>query len=610
MGFSPTRLAKLSKLAISLTVYLSITTCSAGTFESDRSQYSAQRNRVRAFHFLCKATFGPTPEEVNQLALEMRRRGTRAACEQWIDSQFDLAPSRHVDTIQAMMNDHGLPPNSEDSIQRYRYHAFYHNAIAAPDQLRQRLAWALSQIFVVGDDQVIFVRENNPDGIPNWYGVSAYYDNFIGASDGNYRDLLEKVALHPAMGVYLSHLANRRAQPALNIFPDENFAREILQLFSIGLYELDTSGRLKTDANGNLIPTYDNTTIRNFARVFTGLNYSRAQYFGWGIPLDLVSPMEMWPQYHDTDAKELLNGVTLPVRAETVEDGMQDIKEALDNISSHPNVAPFICRLLIQRLTRSNPSTGYIRRVATVFNDTNGNWRDVVKAILLDPESFRSIRIRRLRSPWRISVTSRGTEYSRMQEPMLHYLSILRALQPEVTYNGSPSRWFMMRETDQVTGQSPFGSPSVFNFYSPNFQPPGAIRDTPGSRRLPDGRIYAPEFQIMTPIMINRKSNSLRYEMLEGGIEYVFWSATGNHIPGTIEFDFADWIDRMDEDIEGVVDELNWLFCGGTMMDSSRDAIIESFQEISAEQPWLDPSERFGAVIYFVVSTPECLVAE
>ena len=588
----------------------------AGTFPAaNSSEIRALRAKVRAVQFLSKTTFGPTKQEVDALAMRIRQIGTRRACEEWIDQQFAMQPTLHRPTLVQMMSDHGLTHESDEYIDRYRYHAFYHNAIAAPDQLQQRVAWALSQIFVINDlNNPFSERQLNPNGLPNYLGPSDYYDKMLLGVKGNYRQTLEDVAMHPIMGMFLSHIRNRKADPANNRFPDENFAREIMQLFSIGLHELHSDGRPKLDADGNLIPTYDNETIRNFARVFTGLTYSQAQYFGWGDPRDFISPMEMWPEHHDVDEKTLLRGMVLPAHSGTRAECLADIQSALDNLADHENVPPFISRLLIQRLVRSNPSRGYLRRVSRVFANNGrgvrGDMKAVVKAILLDAEAFRSIRTRRLTNPLRVSVTTTGTEFSRLQEPMLHQLAMVRTLQPTSYYNNTESRWYMMDRTQDSLGQSPFGAPSVFNFYLPSYQPPGPLATTSGSRRLPDPRIVAPEFQMMTAVRANQVANHFRWQLYNGRLEWSFWSPQGTPFPSRLQYDFDDWISRIDEEPEQVVDELNWLFCRGTLEDSSKQAIIDSLQNVTAERPWIEGRHRFGPVILFVVSSPECMIAQ
>lgn len=527
-----------------------------------------------------------------------------------------MPPSLHVQTIEQMMNAHGFQLDEADEwVIRYRHHAFYYNALRAPDQLQQRAAWALAQIFVISDrDNGFNDQRTNPNGVPQWLGPSDYYDKLLQGVTGNYRDILRDVTLHPIMGHYLSHFRNAKADPSNNIFPDENYAREIMQLFSIGLHELHADGRPKLDENGNLIPTYDNDTIQNFARVFTGLTFAGAEYFYWGEPQDFVSPMEMWEAFHDHEEKTLLRGEVLPARLGMEGDGMADIEAALDNIAAHENVGPFIARQLIQRLVRSNPSRAYIRRVSRVFNSgpngERGNMKAVIKAIMLDPEVFRGVRVRRLSNPVRVQVLTRGTEYSRMQEPMLRYISAIRALEPTATYQNVESPWVFMARTDGNFGQSPFGSPSVFNFYLPTYQPPGPLGTYSGTRRLPDSRIVAPEFQLLTTVMGNRMANHIRWEIYNSGGRYDFWSRQGASYRMQLHFNYRDWEQRIEEEPEAVIDELNWLLCRGTMEDASKQSILDALESVRQQYSWISAHEQFTAALTCVVSTPEFVITQ
>lgn len=605
-----------SDLTVSQLPLCQSSVCSAGTFDVEGSVALRQlKARQRAAQFLSHATFGAQKEEVQDLADRMVQIGVRRACSEWIDDQFALPPSFQVDTIDQMMSDHGFTVDSEEYVTRYRYHAFYHNALKGPDQLRQRVAWALSQIFVISDRGGEFNDGAvNRDGVPHWYGPSNYYDKLVAGASGNYRQILEDISLHPVMGIYLSHLRNVKADPENNVFPDENYAREIMQLFSIGLHELHIDGRPKVDAEGNLIPTYDNDTIENLARVFTGLTYSRAEYFLYGEPRDLVSPMSMWEQHHDSNEKVLPSGAILPSHSAAVGDGMQDIRAALDDLVAHNNVAPFIAIRLIQRLVRSNPSRAYIRRVARAFNRSpegiRGDLKATVKAVLMDPEAFRGIRVRSYRSPTRLSVESRGTQYSRLQEPMMRYLTMVRCLNPEVTYNGQRSSWMMMSRTQDELGQSPFGAPSVFNFYLPTYQPPGPLASAVATRRHPDPRLVAPEFQLMTTVMANRYANRIRYELYNGGIEFTHWSPTGNHNRSEIRYPFEQWVQRINDDPESVVDELNWLLCGGTLEDETKRVVVESMRDVVVARPWVSDHHRFTSILYAIVSSPDYVIRE
>ena len=410
-----------------------IATTSAGTFEvGSRLESRLTKNKVHASQFLARATFGPTSADIDTLATRMNQVGIRRACEEWIDNQFSLPATEHVPTTLAMIQSDGFTSTQSGVfIQRYRYHSWWHAAITAPDQLRQRMAWALSQILVTSEDGAGFSDANPGDlsGEGRWLGPTDYYDTLVSGAFGNYRDLLQNVTYHPVMGVYLSHMRNRRTNGVR--FPDENYAREIMQLFSIGLYELHRDGRLKTDLAGELIPTYDNETIKEFSRVFTGLTFTPddtrndSRFFYSGN--DFLYPMVMAQHEHDTDPKTLLNGQTIDI-----DDGDADIAAALDNIFAHENVAPFISYRLIQRFVKSNPSRGYISRVAATFDDNGsgvkGDLKAVLKAILLDPEAWRSLRVQTMRNPDRVTVTPRGTEYSRLREPVLQYTAMLRGL--------------------------------------------------------------------------------------------------------------------------------------------------------------------------------------
>ena len=221
------------------------------------------------------------------------------------------------------------------------------------------------------------------------YGLASYYDTLSRNAFGNYRDLIEDVTLHPAMGVYLSMLGNEKPDAANNIRRDENYARELMQLFSIGLVELNLDGTVKTDTQGQPIPTYDQATIEAFAHVYTGWTFAGAPVFrGARATLtNQVIPMQLWQNFHDTGPKTLLNGFVVPAG----QTGDQDLAMALDNIFNHDNVGPFLATRLIERLTTSNPSPQYVERVARVFNDNGqgirGDLGAVVKAILLDAEA-------------------------------------------------------------------------------------------------------------------------------------------------------------------------------------------------------------------------------
>lgn len=268
-----------------------------------------------------------------------------------------------------------MQEHSNNSGRGPRHEVWWSTAVDGEDQLRLRVAFALSQLFVVSDTGYTLANAQ--------YGITSYYQMLLDNAFGNYRELLEKVTLHPVMGLYLSMLQNSKGDSETSTRPDENYAREVLQLFSIGLYVLNADG--STDGESS----FTQDRIEAFARVFTGWNYADAGR--WDRPLftsaDMISPMLPFENFHDTDEKQLLNGVVLPAG----QDARDDLEMALDNIFEHPNVGPFIATQLIKRLVTSNPSPSYVRDLALVFDDdgtgTRGNLGAVIKALLMHEEA-------------------------------------------------------------------------------------------------------------------------------------------------------------------------------------------------------------------------------
>ena len=369
------------------------------------------------------------------------------------------------------------------------------------------------------------------------------------------------------MGVYLSMLGNEKPNPALNIRPDENYARELMQLFSIGLVELNLDGTERLDANNQPIPTYNQEIIEGFAHVFTGWTWAGSPSFGSGrVPVaSQYTPMELWPDYHDTGPKMLLNGTTLPAG----QSGEQDLSDALDNIFAHPNIAPFVAIRLIQRLTTSNPSTGYVRRVAQVFNDNGfgvkGDLRAVVKEILLDPEASPAM-------PMEID--------GKLKEPLLRVTQLYKA------YNAtSASGKYSLVASYILFAQGPLQSPSVFNFFSPFYAPPGEIRDS---------SLVAPELEIATEY-----TNTLLTNYLFG---QVFGLNQTNEDLGEDDI-FIDIQEEMDvaADIDALINMVAGKLLGGDISDTLRTEIRGMLERV----PETDTAIRAAEAIYFVVTSPE-----
>ena len=457
--------------------------------------------------------------------------------------------------------------------------------MAGPDPVRQRIALALSEIFVISERQdTLFL---NPAGRAD------YYDMLLRNAFGNYRDLLMDVTRHPAMGVYLSHLNNRRSDPALNRFPDENFAREVMQLFSIGLFELNLDGSQKLDSDLRPVPTYDNGDITEFAKVYTGLGPGGAKdSFGEEIFFDFTAPMRMYSKWHEPGEKLLLGGLILPAG----QTALKDVEDAVDNLFNHPNVGPFFGRLLIQRLVTSNPTPEHIGRVAAAFDDdgegVRSDMKAVLRAILFDPES-------RGGSP----------HFGRLQEPFVRYVALARMFRASSHSGLYMNSGFL---ADFLLNQHAGASPSVFNFFLPDHQPNGEITET---------GLVAPEFQISTdstligmanlafgvPILGQPMTNPLQEEL----VACARGEATCDHIPAwlrdvaganIVRLDFSEEI-AVADDVNALLDHLDTLMTYGTLSRTTRDALIPILTPVN------DPEFRVRIAVGLMMITPDYVVA-
>lgn len=377
---------------------------------------------------------------------------------------------------------------------------FFTNAVHGTDQLRQRVAFALLNQFVVSA-----VEENTTAQLVPYLQI-LQKDAF-----GNFRQLMEDVTLSPTMGEYLDMRNNDKANPATGTAANENYARELMQLFTIGLFELNQDGTLQLDSNGNPIPTYDQSTIQNFAKVYTGWTYPTkpGATLQMHNPAYYVGPMVPFESNHDTSAKTLLNGYADPAGL-TAE---QDLKVALDNIFAHQNVAPFVSKQLIQHLVTSNPSPAYVARVSAVFNNdgsgTKGNLAAVVMAILLDPEARAADD----------DPTATPPIGGKLREPMFFLASMLRGLGAQVNDTNT------LASLSNNLGQQVFYPPSVFNYFPPGYTLPQTITN--------GATVLGPEFQLETPsVGVTRYNtvNSIIYGGLNAGtvVDLTPFSNLGN----------------------------------------------------------------------------------
>jgi uncharacterized protein (DUF1800 family) len=364
--------------------------------------------------------------------------------------------------------------------------AWWKIALTGPDQLRQRVAFALSEIMVVSQQG---------SGLVHAYeGMGKYYDTLAADAFGNFRTLLEDVTLSPVMGTYLSSLRNQAGNAALGTSADENYAREVQQLFTVGLVKLQPDGTLMLDAAGQQIPTYDQTEVTATAKVFTGWSFASStnNFFvnpapGTTYATQLpdtnpwLQPMQAYASYHDTTAKTILGGVVIPAGGTAA----SDLKVELDTLFNHPNTGPFICKPLIQRLVTSNPSPGYVYRVAQIFanngSGVRGDLGAVVRAILSDYEA-------------RSASVAADAGYGKVKEPLLRVSALLRALNASSqngryveTVSGGSNNNSLLSNPLPTFEEEVMDSNTVFNFFAPSFLAPGP---------LAAAGLVAPEFQI------------------------------------------------------------------------------------------------------------------
>ena len=392
-----------------------------------------------AARFLDQATWGPTPASVASL------EGMGIA--DWLEAQYSAPLSDLPD--QAILDSDGKSNNNLGPVQA----AFFRNIVTGQDQLRQRMAFILSQIWVVSQVSV------HPA-----YAFPPYWRIFRDNAFGNYRDIVKAVTLSPAMGTYLNVANNNKANPAKGTAANENYARELMQLFTLGLTELNPDGSPVLDANKNPVPTYNQSVVTNMAKVLTGWTYPTAPdataknnnppyYFGQMLAVEAE---------HDTSKKTIFNNVAVPVG----QSAMQDLDTVLDALMEQPTMAPFVCKQLIEHMVTSNPSAAYVQRVAQVFSTTRGDMKSVIAAILTDTEA------RAGDDPSAQAIATFG----HLREPILFLANLVRGLNGTVTAANS------LNSYANELGENLFNAPSVFSYFSPQ-------------NRIAGG-LLGPEFQI------------------------------------------------------------------------------------------------------------------
>lgn len=495
-----------------------------------------------AGRFLSQSTFGAT----DALVAQVQSQGFDG----FLNQQFAAPVSSHLAFVDAS----GVNPPTITQTND----AWWTHAVAAPDQLRQRLAFALSEILVVS------LTTGNLGEQPG--ALPTYYDVLVKGAFGNFRQLLEDITLNPAMGRYLDMLRNDKANASRTRLPNENYARELMQLFSIGLYRLNLDSSLTLDAAGFPIATYNQDAILGTAAVCTGWTYFQpATPYVFNPTPDWRNPMVNVPARHSTDAKQILDSVLLPAN----QTAAQDLKTTLDTIFNHPNVGPFICRQLIQRLVTSNPSPGYLYRVASVFNNNGqgvrGDLQAVVRAILMDYDARGSAK------------TTQGAGHER--EPVVRLTNLLRAFNAS-----SPDGKFSIRNANANLGQEAMHSPTVFNFFGPDYSAPGAIAEA---------GLKSPEFEITNETSVVTVANYFRT-----GIYGSLGPSTAR-----VTLNLSNEI-ALAANPSGLVDHLNTLLMAGSMSPEMRTVVINAVTQIPAS----NPTERARTAIYLVINSPEFTV--
>jgi uncharacterized protein (DUF1800 family) len=518
----------------------------------------------QASRFLAQASFGATTADINTL--------TSIGLSSWIDSQFTKPQKSHrlyMDSIAAT-----LPTGLAGLNQNQFFESFWQQAITGEDQLRQRVAYALSQILVIS------FQDSGVNNYPR--GVAAYYDILATHAFGNYRNLLEQVSTNPMMGTYLTSLRNQKESGTR--VPDENYAREVMQLFTIGLYQLNLDGSLQM-SNGKAIETYTYADITGLAKVFTGWSWggsdkSATRFFG-GNPdpnRDWI-PMQGYPTYHSTTEKKFL-GATVP--AQSTADPAASLKVALDTLFNHANVGPFISKQLIQRLVTSNPSPQYVARVASVFANNGqgvrGDMKAIIKAILLDVEA---------RNDPNLNNVGAG----KLREPVLRLAQWMRAFNVKSTTN----RFLMTNLDDPVTslGQTPMRSPTVFNFYRPGYAPPNSSLASVG--------LVSPEMQITGESSVVGYLNYMR-DIIQNG--------AGSS--RDIKPDYSSF-SALASTPDQLVDRINLLLMANQMSSDLRNQILAAVNSVtiptsSASAADAAKNNRVYLAIYLTMASPEYLV--
>lgn len=546
--------------------------------------------------FLTQATFGPSAQRVDALV------GTDVS--DWLLAEFNKPVSFVVPEMQAFIARHDEEGDHNELIGNVTTHSFWRNAISGDDQLRLRMSYALSQILVVST----FGGELLSD-IPQ--PVAYYQDILQTHAFGNYRDLLEAVTYSPAMGHYLTYMGNQKGDPMTGRMPDENYAREILQLFTIGLVQLNPDGTPVLGANGQPVEIYTNADVTGLARVFTGLDLADADRSSDADdddpPDSFLLPMQIVPENHSDRAKTFL-GTTIPAGTP----GAESIDAALDHIMAHPNVGPFVGRQLIQRFTSSNPDPDYVRRVAETFdrgtyqlpNGTligdgrKGDLRATLSAVLLDPDN-------------QLDGALASSGFGKVREPVLRFTHWARLFEIDAQTPEYVNEIYDTTDPSTLS-QHPYRSKSVFNFYRPGYVAPGTQSGALGMT-VPELQIVnassTPGFINFMSFMIFRASEDIEIEEIrqtftEARFPFDEARARASFIP-----DYASEM-ALADDPAALVAVLDSEMAYGTLSEETKAGLITAVSAIQMDDA--DDLEgrllRVQYAVLMILTSPDYLI--
>jgi len=550
-------------LSATVCALITLASCGGGSSNTTDSPPTAPSPTLvaasDAARLLEQATFGATASEIAHVQ--------SIGIDAYISEQLAYAPTQYTgfaytphSAPASCKNDGSNPPDAASLCARDRYSGFqvqrdfFIHALNNPDQLRQRVALALSQILVVSSVEIYEA-----------YGLADYQNILLKDALGNYRTLLEDVTLSPTMGHYLDMANSDATNPQNGTVPNQNYAREILQLFSIGLIELNPDGTKQLDANGAPIPTFNGTTIVGFASVFTGWTYPplAGATSKWTNPINFDGTMVVFPDHHQSGTKALLNGYTVAASQTPAE----DLANALDNIFNHPNVGPFVSQRLIQHLVTSNPSPAYVARVAAIFANNGqgvrGDLSAVVRAILTDLEAR--------------GETPATSQFGHLREPALFITSALRSL-------GGQSDGVLLRSASASMGQPVFSPETVFSFYPPSYEIPGT-------------QTLAPEFGIDNAATALARANFINTLIMQGGArpDTTVAGSTGTTVNLTPLSTATS--------NTALVAQLNQTLMHGSLPADASNIIIAAAN--SAEAGSTDPLAAARAATYLFLTSPQ-----